>query len=126
MIDRQFFAEMVAGCRGNAHDPILAHRMIENLQEMVGFQEGELICAWTGAFPSRPGKSSIWGTAPWKIIDAKQGVVGRGSLSPQMAKMVSKLPSACQHAEPLFNGNSVKSPCTNVAEDWVYFDKVFK
>ena len=110
------FCEMVYG-RGGFSDANFCQRLIENLQELAGFEEGELICAWAGGFAA-VGKTCTWGTANWKIIDAKQGVVDCGSVSVEMAQMVSKLPSACHQAEGLLDSNRVKCAHSNGGANW--------
>ena len=78
---------------------------------MAAFQEDELMCIWVGGFPEFPALGGMaWarGSAKWKIIDAKQGVLSSGELTVEMAQAVSRLPSACGHAEALLNGKDIE------------------
>ena len=83
----------------NHHD-----RVLESLQELTGFQEGELICVYVSPFPAF-GKSFAYAPALWKIMDAKLGVVDSGFLTVEMAQAVASRPSACRGAEAFLKTN---------------------
>ena len=90
-------------------DPNCCQAFVENLQALADFEEGELICAWSGAFRAvGKGCTMQTSTASWKLMDAKQGVVDSGSVTVEMVQRVSSLPSACCRAEALINGKEGK------------------
>lgn len=62
-------------------DGLSSVKLAQELGKICGFEEGECVLAWVGAFPSFPTALFVEPRASWKIVDSKTGVRKEGAVT---------------------------------------------
>merc|ERR1719414_514972 len=68
-------------CAHVRFDGLSSVQMIEVLGERCGFEGGDCVLCWAGAFQAFPMQVCSNASAKWKIVDSKMGVVKEGLMT---------------------------------------------
>lgn len=77
-------------------DGISSLKLVPELGRVCGFEEGECVLAWVGAFQSWPVQLFVTPSAKFKVVDSKAGVLKEGTYDVKMLEDPSyRKPSDC-------------------------------
>jgi len=68
-------------CAHVRFDGLSSVQMTEVLGERCGFEKGDCVLCWVGAFQAFPIQACSNATAKWKIVDSKTGIIKEGLMS---------------------------------------------
>mmetsp|Transcript_78338 Transcript_78338/g.242903 ORF Transcript_78338/g.242903 Transcript_78338/m.242903 type:complete len:628 (+) Transcript_78338:41-1924(+) len=101
-----FFDALIAHVR---FDGLSSVNLVGEVGRVCGFEEGECVLAWVGAFPSFPASLLTAPKASWKIVDSKAGTVKEGVVSvAALEDPEYKKPSDCSKLLATVQGDGYK------------------
>jgi len=104
-----FFDALVAHLR---FDGLSSLQLLPEVGKICGFEEGECVLAWVGAFQSFPINLFFTLTAKWKVLDSKTGLIKEGIFDAQSCEHPEyRKPSDCTRFLPMFNQAEGYRPC---------------
>ncbi len=100
---RKLCAQAFGNVRG---DGLANPRLIEELGQTCGFEEGECVCCWAGCFPhyftdANPEMS-------WRIVDAKAGELHRGHVRLLTLQAATSRPSDAKKSSLLLGARKLR------------------
>jgi len=97
-----FFDALIAHVR---FDGLSGLTLVREVGKVCGFEEGECVLAWVGAFPSFPTNLFTTPRASWKVVDSRVGVLKEGAVDVASLEDADyKKPSDCAKLLSLVQG----------------------